>query len=1248
MSPLRYIFFHLHFVNRIGSGRKVFLGKILKIRCCISNCYHIHLIAQSTNQKTMKRGYVYFKSAVIFLLTLISSTFMFCQNQYLVNSEWNATFGNDTSNYFYKRATVKTDAADNIYTLGSSITSTGHDFALMKQDRHGDTLFIVNWNGDADNEDIAMDMWIDNSTEYVYVVGGSYQNGTDSLDAVMVVFDNVGAVAYYTYSSNSGAYNDVYTSIASEGSTYLFAGGTVGTASYGYDYLVTTFDFTATEQYQNTYDYGLDDVSVKTVYDPGSGNIFLAGISETSDTTWDYCIASYKDYTLGFCCDSRNYAGSGQTHRPTDAVFVNGFYYVTGGFNNGTDYDIKTVCLDTALTVIWEQQWDGPDGDNDMSYSIKVDNLGNTYVTGKTNRSNYTTDITTIKYDNSGNEMWVRNFDGGGGMYNDVAFDLELNNDNVYITGYIYGGGAYQTICYDTAGVWRWGKVSPVGFAYPTDMAIDGDGNVIIAAPLSYALYTEKFIVLEASLTPILDTAGTPLYREDEIIVCFNPAKVNSTFIDSSPKEFAPIEEVIDSVLIDEMEDMLGTPLRGNREVNIVRIVNQKTTDTVSISRHGYEVEIPPFWATVVLRLPHSYDELVACDSLGKIDDIYFAEPNAVVNLLGANDNHYANDQTSLHPNGTYPNAHIGIDSAWARTVGKSTIKLGVLDNGIWFTHEDFGTATDGSIANSKIEGGKNYVYPGTPIDNLQPYPAYFYWHGTPVSGIIGALRDNTIGVAGIAGGDPDSVATTSYEGVALYDLVTCCDAGGFNGSGYVTRLDDALYEGALSTGAGGFGLHIMNISAGVTTAQTVTNLNSLRRKFLFARDNGVVLVASRGNGTNQDSSLLYPACYNDEWVLNVGGSGTNGLHKINTNGNPSGFFGATANTFSYISKNMDFIAPQAYENVYSLEGNSSNTYLAFGGTSSSAAHVSGTAGLMLSYFNSTIPSDQNLSIEDVEHILEYTATDDSTGQAVDNYDIYSGYGRINAGKAMQVIQEPYYQVLHFTAWLNSSDMVQVANDVENGNGFILNDYALGAPNIGTSGADVDVYKISGTSYHGSWISPSATILGYWIRNTYCDAYDTCYTIATQPQADAHRFSEFNYFNPDSASLFGYLYNSPGLSLWYPSDPTSGYIKLSYTIHTYDSTGQTLVEEQEEMSINLYPNPSRDFVTLQFNMPSDGKAVIRVLDMNGRVVLALMNEMIEGGVHSIPISVQSLQQGMYFCEIAIDNKTTVKKFIKLE
>jgi hypothetical protein len=461
----------------------------------------------------MKQGYFYIKSGLLLPLLLFIFTFSYSQ-QYLVNQEWTLNYGNDTSQYYYKKATVKTDASNNVYTLGNSITSTGHDFLLMKQNSSGDTLFMTNWNGDGDGEDIAMDMWVDPYTEYAYAVGGSYQNDTDSLDPVIVVFDNNGAIIYFTYCSSSSAYNDIYTSIASDGSSYIYAGGAVGTTSNGYDFLVTEFDFIASEISQSTIDYvGYDELAVKVTLD-GFGGLYLGGISEPNDSIWDYAVEQYKIPGLSYSTEYRNYAGSGQTHRPTDAVFKNNYYYITGGISNGANYDIKTVCLDTTLSVVWEQTWSGTDSMDDISHSIKVNDIGDVFITGQVGLGNWTSNTVTIKYDSGGNEKWVREYDGSDGTMNDKGLDLELNEDNVFITGYIKNGYEFNTMCYDTAGTIRWQRITKDAIPIPIDMAVDGDGNVIIAAPLLGALFTEKFSVLTISDSVIIDTTGSPICKK--------------------------------------------------------------------------------------------------------------------------------------------------------------------------------------------------------------------------------------------------------------------------------------------------------------------------------------------------------------------------------------------------------------------------------------------------------------------------------------------------------------------------------------------------------------------------------------------------------------------------------------------------------------------------------------------------------------------------------------------------------------
>ena len=107
----------------------------------------------------------------------------------------------------------------------------------------------------------------------------------------------------------------------------------------------------------------------------------------------------------------------------------------------------------------------------------------------------------------------------------------------------------------------------------------------------------------------------------------------------------------------------------------------------------------------------------------------------------------------SLHFDSINPDADINIEEAWDIETGKNFIKVGVVDTQVDTSHSDY-----------KIEAFYNICIP-----ELVPTPSTVvnqHYHATCVSGIIGAKRNNQIGVAGIAGGNWPTV-----PGVKLYNL---------------------------------------------------------------------------------------------------------------------------------------------------------------------------------------------------------------------------------------------------------------------------------------------------------------------------------------------------------------------------------------------------------------------------------------------------------------------------------------------
>ncbi|HXH19350.1 MAG TPA: S8 family serine peptidase [Chitinophagales bacterium] len=100
---------------------------------------------------------------------------------------------------------------------------------------------------------------------------------------------------------------------------------------------------------------------------------------------------------------------------------------------------------------------------------------------------------------------------------------------------------------------------------------------------------------------------------------------------------------------------------------------------------------------------------------------------------------HLRNDGTPIQGNGT-PGADMSVEEAWVITRGDTSIKIAILDSGVDTLHPDLaGNLLHGFDAT----GGGSNGYPSTTYANDG--------HGTCCAGIVAAMTDNGIGVAGVA-----------------------------------------------------------------------------------------------------------------------------------------------------------------------------------------------------------------------------------------------------------------------------------------------------------------------------------------------------------------------------------------------------------------------------------------------------------------------------------------------------------------
>jgi len=185
----------------------------------------------------------------------------------------------------------------------------------------------------------------------------------------------------------------------------------------------------------------------------------------------------------------RRFNGSGNAgdYAQDIAVDDSGYVYVTGGsVGIGTDYDDLTIKYDPSGDTVWVRRYNAPGFAGDGGDVIVVDQSGNVYVTGFGARLGGGIDCATLKYYPNGDTAWVRMYDGPASYYNE-AFGIAVDNaGNVYASCESAGYGTsadYATLKYypngDTAWVRRYNGPAN-GSDVVWSLAIDGLSNVYV------------------------------------------------------------------------------------------------------------------------------------------------------------------------------------------------------------------------------------------------------------------------------------------------------------------------------------------------------------------------------------------------------------------------------------------------------------------------------------------------------------------------------------------------------------------------------------------------------------------------------------------------------------------------------------------------------------------------------------------------------------------------------------------------
>ena len=402
------------------------------------------------------------------------------------------------------------DNSGNVIVTGHSLSSdTYKDIVTVKYDAAGSEKWMMRFDGSSSSDDEPNALVVDGSGN-VYVAGYSvdYENSNDF--ATIKYSENGDQVWLARYNGPFNSYDGV-NALALDGSGNVYVTGYSVGADTSYDYATIKYDAAGAEQWVARYNGpGKDDDVANAIAVDDLGFVYVTGHGTGSDTTFDITTIKYNSSGVEQWVASYNGPGHADDEAFDLAVDTAGNIYITGySTGSGTSYDITTIKYDAGGSELWVMRYDGPLSSYDAANALAVDASGSVYVTGYSGGAYTSYDYTTIKYDAAGNEQWVARYNGARNSY-DYANALVVDDlKNVYITGTCVGSNnyyEYATIKYDAAGNEQW----TVLFDLPgyndsgSDIAVDATGTVYVTGTSDNSFGTSAYTTLKYKQNPTL------------------------------------------------------------------------------------------------------------------------------------------------------------------------------------------------------------------------------------------------------------------------------------------------------------------------------------------------------------------------------------------------------------------------------------------------------------------------------------------------------------------------------------------------------------------------------------------------------------------------------------------------------------------------------------------------------------------------------------------------------------------------
>jgi uncharacterized delta-60 repeat protein len=272
------------------------------------------------------------------------------------------------------------------------------------------------------------------------------------------------------------------------------------------------------QQWAQRYTGALDsnDMGVSLACD-NQGNVYVLASSQGSMARTDFAVIKYNSAGAQQWVQRYNSPSNSFDQPVKLALDAAGNIYITGYSHvSGFNYDFTTIKYNNSGAQQWVKTYNGTASGDDRPVGMAVDAAGNVYLTGYTASTGSSVDYATIKYSTSGTEEWVKKYNGPANGEDDPSGIILDNTGNICVTGYGPGTGTgfdFATIKYSPTGTELWVKRftgTGTNNELARGIAADGSGNIYVTGSGTVS-FNMDFLTVKYNSTG--DTVWTRKYN---------------------------------------------------------------------------------------------------------------------------------------------------------------------------------------------------------------------------------------------------------------------------------------------------------------------------------------------------------------------------------------------------------------------------------------------------------------------------------------------------------------------------------------------------------------------------------------------------------------------------------------------------------------------------------------------------------------------------------------------------------------